>query len=128
MAALSNYLENKLLDATLNNTAYTSPSTVYAALFLTDPTDAGTGTEVNGVSYTRVAMPFAAASSGTSLNSSVVQFDQATTDWGTIAYFALFDASTGGNLLYHGALTLPKTISTGDVFQFAINSVSISLA
>lgn len=128
MAALSDYLENKLLDATLNNTAYSTPSTVYAALFLTDPTDAGTGTEVNGVSYARKAMPFGSASGGTSLNSSVVQFDQATTDWGTIEYFALFDAVTGGNLLYHGALTSPKIIETGDVFQFAIGSVSISLA
>jgi len=128
MAALSDYLENKLLDATLKNTAFTSPSTVYAALFLTDPTDAGTGTEVSGVSYARKAMAFGSASGGTSLNTALVQFDQATTDWGTINYFALFDASTGGNLLYHGALTAPKTILTGDVFQFAINSVSISLA
>jgi hypothetical protein len=128
MAALSNYLENKLLDATLKNVAYSSPATVYAALFLTDPTDAGSGTEVSGASYARKAMAFGSASSGTSLNTAVVAFDQATTDWGTINYFGLYDSSTGGNLLYHGALTAPKTILEGDLFQFAISSVSISLA
>ena len=53
MAALSNYLENALINATLRNTSYTSPSTVYVGLFTTDPTDAGSGTEVSGGSYAR---------------------------------------------------------------------------
>lgn len=128
MAALSNYLENALINATLRNTSYTSPATVYAALFTSDPTDAGSGTEVSGGSYARKAMAFAAPSNGASLNSGSVEFDQATGNWGTITHFAIYDALTSGNMLYHGALTTSKVIETGDVFKFAANSVTVTLA
>jgi hypothetical protein len=128
MAAMSNYLENALINATLRNTTFTSPTTVYVGLFLTDPTDAGSGTEVSGGSYARKAMTFGAPRNGESVNSGAVEFDQATGDWGTIPFFAIFDASTSGNMLYHGALTASKTIENGDVFKFATSSVSVTLA
>lgn len=125
---MSNYLENALINATLRNTTYTSPSTVYAALFTTDPTDAGTGTEVSGGSYARKAITFGAPSNGASTNSAAVEFDQATGNWGTITHFGIYDASSSGNLLYHGALTSSKTIETGDVFKFATSNISVTLA
>lgn len=128
MSAMSNYLENALINATLRNTSYTSPSTVYAALFTSDPTDAGSGTEVSGGSYARKAITFGAPSNGASTNSAAVEFDQATGNWGTITHFGIYDASSSGNLLYHGALTSSKLIETGDVFKFAIASVSVTLA
>ena len=128
MAAMSNYLENALINATLRNTSYTSPSVVYAALFTTDPTDAGTGTEVSGGSYARQAITFGAPSNGASTNSAAVEFPQATGNWGTITHFGIYDASSSGNLLYHGALTSSKTIETGDVFKFAISNISVTLA
>ena len=125
---MSNYLENALINATLRNTTYTSPSTVYAALFTTDPTDAGTGTEVSGGSYARQAITFGAPSNGASTNSAAVEFPQATGNWGTITHFGIYDASSSGNLLYHGALTSSKTIETGDVFKFATSNISVTLA
>jgi hypothetical protein len=128
MAAMSNYLENALINATLRNTSYTTPSVVYAALFTSDPTDAGTGTEVSGGSYARKAITFGAPSNGASTNSAAVEFDQATGNWGTITHFGIYDASSSGNLLYHGALTSSKAIQTGDVFKFAISNISVTLA
>ena len=129
MSAISNYLENALINATLRNTTYTSPTTVYAGLFTSDPTDAGSGTEVSGGSYARKAITFAAPSNGVTTNSAAAcEFDQATGSWGTITHFGIFDASTSGNLLYHGALTTSKTIASGDVFKFATSSVSVTLA
>ena len=128
MAALSNYLENALINATLRNTAYSSPATVYVGLFTSDPTDAGTGTEITGNSYARKSMAFNAPSNGASTNSAAVEFDQATGTWGTITHFGILDALTIGNLLYHGALTTSKTIETGDVFKFAAASVTVTLA
>ena len=128
MAEMSNYLENALINATLRNTTYTSPSTVYAALFTTDPTDAGTGTEVSGGSYARQAITFGAPSNGASTNSAAVEFPQATGNWGTITHFGIYDANSSGNLLYHGALTSSKTIQTGDVFKFATSNISVTLA
>lgn len=128
MAAMSNYLENALINAVLRNTSYTSPTTVYAALFTSDPTDAGSGTEVSGGSYARQAMTFGAPSNGASTNSAAVEFPQATANWGTITHFALYDAVSSGNMLFHGALTASKNIETGDVFKFATSSVSVTLA
>jgi hypothetical protein len=128
MAAMSNYLENAIVNAVLRNTSYTSPTTVYVALFTSDPTDAGTGTEVSGGSYARKAITFGAPSNGVTSNSATVTFDQATGSWGTVTYMALYDASTSGNMLIYGALTTSKTITTGDVFSFAISALSVTFA
>jgi hypothetical protein len=128
MAEMSNYLEDALINATLRNTSYTSPATVYVGLYTSDPTDANTGTEVSGGSYARTAVTFGAPSNGTSLNDAAVEFPQATGSWGTVAYIGILDASTSGNLLYHTALDTAKTIDTGDIFKIAIGSLSVNLS
>lgn len=128
MSAISNYLENALLNATLRNTSYTSPAIVYAALFTSDPTDANTGTECTGTGYARTAITFAAPSNGVTTNSAAAcEFPQATGAWGTITHFGIFDALTTGNLLYYGALTSSIVIASGDVFRFSTSSVSVTL-
>lgn len=128
MSAMSNYLENALVNATLRNTTYTSPATVYVGLFTSDPTDAGSGTEVSGGSYARQSASFAAPSDGASATSADVTFPQATAGWGTVTHFGVFDASSAGNLLYHGALTVSKAIETGDVFKISSGNLTITLA
>lgn len=128
MSAMSNYLENALVNATLRNTSYTSPAAVYVALFTTDPTDAGSGTEVSGGSYARQAATFGAPSNGASTTSADISFPQATGSWGTVTHFGVYDASSSGNLLYHGALTASKTIETGDIFKIASGSLTVTLA
>jgi hypothetical protein len=128
MAEMSNYLENALINATLRNTAYTSPTTVYLALYTTDPTDADSGTEVSGNAYARQSITFDAPSNGVSTNSAAIEFPQATGSWGTVAYVGIRDASTAGNLLYHTPLDASKTIATGDVFRVAVGSLSVTLA
>lgn len=128
MAEISNYLENALINGTLRGTTYTAPSAVYVALFTSDPTDAGTGTEVSGGGYARQVATFAAPSNGATVNSAAVEFPQATANWGTIGWLGLYDAATGGNLLYHTALTTAKTIDTGDIFKFAASSISVTLS
>lgn len=128
MAEMSNYLENALINATLRNTSYTSPTTVYLALYTSDPTDADTGTEVSGGSYARQSITFGSPSNGVSTNTAAIEFPQATGSWGTVAYIGIRDASTSGNLLYHTALDASKTIATGDVFRVAIGSLSVTLA
>jgi hypothetical protein len=128
MAEMSNYLENALINATLRNTAYTSPTTVYLALYTTDPTDADAGDEVTGNGYARQSITFGSPSNGTSTNTAAIQFPQATGSWGTVAYIGIRDASTSGNLLYHTALDASKAIATGDVFTIAIGSLSVTLS
>lgn len=127
MAEMSNYLENALINATLRNTSYTSPATVYVALYTTDPTDADTGTEVSGGSYARQAVTFGAPSNGVSTNSASVTFPTASANWGTISYIGIRDALTAGNLLYHTALDTAKTVSTSDVFTISTGNLSVTL-
>ena len=128
MAEMSNYLENALVNAVLRNTAYTSPTTVYLALYTSDPTDADAGTEVSGNAYARQSITFGSPSNGVSTNSAAIEFPQATGSWGTVAYVGIRDASTAGNLLFHTALDASKTIATGDVFRVAAGSLSVTLA
>ena len=128
MAEISNYLENAIINATLRATTYTSPATVYVSLWTTDPTDAGSGTEVSGGSYARTSVTFGAPSNGVTTNSAAVEFPQATASWGTIGYIGINDASTSGNLLYHTALDTSKTIDTGDIFKIASGNLSVALS
>ena len=128
MAEMSNFLENALVNATLRNTTYTSPATVYVALFTTDPTDAGSGTEVTGGAYARTSVTFAAPSNGASASSADVTFPTCTLTWGTVTHIGLYDASTSGNLLYHTPLDTSKTIETGDIFKIASGSLTVTLA
>ena len=128
MAEMSNYLENALINVTLRATSYTAPTTVYVALYTTDPTDADTGTEVTGGSYARTAVTFAAPSNGVSTNSADVTFPTCTAGWGTVTHIGLRDASTAGNLLYHTPLDTSKTIDTGDIFKISTGNLSVTLA
>lgn len=130
MAAFSNYLENELLDHVLRNAAMTSPTTVYVALF-TDSASAGeleAGTltnEVTGGSYARQAVTFDAPASGATANSGAVSFTDMPA--GTVAFVAVMDASTAGNVLFHGALSANKTLNSGDTFTIATGDLDITL-
>lgn len=128
MANFSNYLENALINATLRNTSYSSPTTVYVALYTTDPTDANTGTECTGGSYARTSVTFGAPSNGVATNSADVTFPTATGSWGTITHVGVMDADTTGNLLYHASLTASKTVGNGDIFKISSGNLSVTLA
>lgn len=128
MSAMSNYLENALINATLRGTAYTAPATVYLALFTADPTEAGTGTQVTGGAYARRAITFGAPSDGAASNSAEVLFPVATANWGTITHIGIFDALTGGNMLYYGSLTTSKVIQNSDQLKVNAGDITITLA
>jgi len=128
MAEISNYLENAIINATLRNTTYTSVATVYVSLWTSDPTDAGSGTEVSGGSYARTSVTFGAPSNGASTNSADVTFPTATASWGTVGWIGINDASTAGNLLYHTALDTAKAIDSGDIFKISTGNLSVTLA
>lgn len=128
MAEMSNYLENALINGTIRGTTFTAPTTVYVALFTSDPTDANTGTEVSGGSYARTAVTFAAPTNGVTTNNADVTFPQATASQGTIGWIGLMDSLTSGNLLYHTPLDVAKTIDSGDIFKIATGSLSVTLA
>lgn len=130
MAALSDYLENKIIDWLLRGQAFSPPATVYVGLLTAAPSDTGGGTEVSGGSYARVAVTSslanwagtqAAASTtastgtgGQTSNNGTITFPAPTANWGVVTHFGVYDASSAGNLLFYGSLTTSKTVNNGD--------------
>jgi len=135
MSAASNYLENKVLDHVLKNTAYSQPASLYVGLFNNTSGNAATnleaGTltdETSGGSYARQTATFSAATSGSAATSATITFPTASASWGTITHVAVLDAATSGNVLFWGAVTTSKTIDSGDTFQITSGNLTISLA
>jgi len=139
MAAFSDYLEQGILDHTLRGNTLPTPSTIYLALYTSDPTDAATGTEVTDSGYVRqdVAKGDTIASGWTApaesndgtvtSNAKVLQFPPIADGATTITHYALYDSQTGGNLLYHGAFTVSKTLDINDVLSIDIGGLQIIL-
>lgn len=131
--ALSNYLENEILDHVVGGSSYSAPGTLYFALCTSAPSDTGIGAgEVSGGSYAREAVTnnltnFPAASGGSKSNANDIDFGVASADWGTITHVAVMDASSGGNLLFWAALTASKTVLNGDGFKFNADAVTFAL-
>lgn len=146
MSQISNYSENKILDLLFRGQTYSAP-TVYVGLYTAIPSAAGGGTEVSGNAYARVKTAASTsqglgdwtatqggtsgASTGTSgntTNANAVNFPTPTANWGQVQWFGLFDAASGGNLLWWGPLTIPKYINQADVVSFPAGSLSVTLS
>lgn len=131
MAGFSNHLAQALVNATLRATAYSSPAVanLYLALFTADPTDANvTANEVSAAWYTRITTgTWAAPSGGVSSNLSTITFPAVTSASVTVTHIGIYDASTGGNLLYSQAMSASKTLAVNDVLVFAIGDIDIDL-
>lgn len=121
----SNYLENIILNEVFNNTDYTPVATIYLALYTSNPTDADSGTEVTGGSYARQTITFGAASGGSVATDADITFSAMPS--GTVTYWGVRDASTGGNLLAYGAFDSPTTLSSGDSLTVSSGDITISL-
>lgn len=127
MASMSDYLESKLRDHVLRNIAYTSPASVYMALYTVAPTDAGGGTEVVGGSYAMKVVAFSAGvAAGEATTTAAV--DYANMPAVTVVAAGIFDALTVGNLLLHAALTTPKTVAAGETLSFAAGDIDAAFA
>lgn len=128
MAEMSNYLEDNLLDHVLRGdtggTFFPQPTTVYLALHTANPTDAGSGAEVTGGSYARKLLVFGAAASGTSTNTNTATFTNMPTANATHA--ALWDALSGGNMLFHTSITTIN-FNSGDEATVAAGAITVSM-
>lgn len=135
MVAMTEYLEDRLGRFLLMandqgaNPDFESPTTLYVGLFSGDPGESGSSaTEQVGENYSRQIITFEeTGTNGQFQNDSSVAWDPALGDgWGTIGGIGIFDASTAGNILFHGALVASKVIGAGDVFTLPAQNVSIT--
>lgn len=144
MSQMTNYLENKLVDHIFRAQTFTAPTNLYISLHTADPTDTG-GSELAATgNYSRatVANSLAnwagtqsagstTASTGTggqTSNNGTITFATPSASWGTVTHFAIWDAASAGNCLLYGALTVSKTINSGDTVSFAAAALSVTFA
>ena len=134
MSAMSDYLEDKVLDMILGTADFSLPTArqtggVYLGLSIASMGDNAGGTELSGNGYARVLVTFDAASGGTTDNTAVVDFPACVgSNWGAVEYWSIWDASAGGNMLLHGNFTSPKTIEVNDVLRVAAGDLDITAA
>ena len=128
MSAMSNYLENKVLDYVLRDQADWAPAAVYLSLHTANPDEDGSGAEVSGGSYARQAITFNAAhaTAGTIDNSSVEEFTNMPAC--TVSHIGIWDHVSSGNLLFFGAVTASKAVGAGDTISLSAGSLDITLA
>lgn len=131
-SALSDYLEDKLLDHVLGGGDYTPPANVFASLHTAALNDAGSGTEVSGNNYSRKSISndatnFPAAVSGSKFLHVLQQFATPSASWGTAVSAGLWDASSAGNLLWRWD-PASLAIGSGDIIQLAVDAIAFSLA
>ncbi len=139
MSAMSTYLENKLVNHVLRNTAYTTPgTTVYVGLikyYDAAVVEAGTLTQEISTSgstaYNRIQVTgWDAASNGATQNTGAITFPTATADWGGVSGVIITDNATpgAGNVLLHGSLTTAREVKDGDVFKFNAGDLDVTFA
>ncbi len=144
MPAMSNYLENAVIDQLLRGQPYSPPANLYIALFTAAPTAGGGGTEVSGGGYARAAVPSSLASwagtqgagttvassgtSGQTSNNAQISFPTPTAAWGTVVAMGIFDAASGGNLLFFGNLTQSQVVGQGNPVYYAPAQLSLTLS
>ncbi len=126
---------NDVIDAVLRavDPAWRSGATRYVSLHTATPGAGGSQTtnEATFGSYARVAVTaatgFSAASAGATANTGLIQFPECSSGSNTVTFVAIGTASSGaGQILYFGALTSNRDISTGIQAQFAIGSLVAS--
>jgi len=133
--SFSDYMEDALLDHIFGGQSTPAVGTLYIALSSSTPNDDGTNfTEPVEASYARAAIianntNFPAASAGSIKNGgTAVSFPKALEAWtGPLTHFGLYDASSGGNLIAHGALAAPQSVVIGNVFTVPVDELVINL-
>lgn len=135
--AFSSYFQTAIGNWLKNTVFPTAPANLYVALYTAAPGEASaSGTEVAGGSYARQAIsvatgswaaPSASGNAQQTSNSNAVAFPTATATWGTVVGWALYDALTGGNELYYGALTSNQTVNSGGTASFAAGQLVIQV-
>jgi hypothetical protein len=130
MASFSDYTENLVLNWLFTANSATRPTAWYVGLFTSAPSDTGGGTEVSGSGYARTATGTITVSgtATTATNAAAIEFAAASGgNWGAIGWAAIFDASSGGNMLAWAPLTTSRTINDGDVFRIPASSLTVTL-
>jgi len=141
----SNTFENDLLQLIFNNVDIAdigdasgiqnsaTAGSLYVALHTADPGEAGTATtsETSYGSYARQAVARTAGgwtvSGNEASNAALVQFPECSSGTATITHVSITTAVSGASkILYSGALTASRSVSSGIQPQFAAGALTVT--
>jgi hypothetical protein len=133
MAAMTDYLRNKIRRQIFRGEAFVFPTTIYLSLHTAVVAADGSGAEASGGSYARHGVvcntgnwTVDGANAGRIYNTNSETWSPvATAGWGTIGWGAMWDALTVGNMLFYGPLDAAVTILTGQTFSYAPGEVAM---
>ncbi len=120
------YFVNVVLNVAVRHIAYSSPTTVYVALY-NNPTPSPTtsGAEVGGGGYARQPVTFTTPLNGGVSNNVAITFPVATdNNWGKVEAFGILDEPTAGHLLYYGSLSQERIMQQNDQLIFPIGQLT----
>jgi len=140
MAAFSNYLENQIANWLTATTMPAAPTTLYVALFSSDPTDANAGTELTtditgaatrvglaGGSWTKITAATTVDAAIKNANEITITGSSLSSTTLNASHFGVFNLATGGELLFHGQLASTIPIALGDAVKFAPNAITLTI-
>ena len=120
-------LANKLANATVANVSYTSPATVYTALYSVIPTVSTNGTEITGNGYARQATTFASPTDGNISSTGNVSFSCTGNAWPLVTAVGITDASTSGNIMFFQGIA-SRNVQPGDTLTFGSGNITVSIS
>jgi len=124
--AIYSTLANQLLNATVGNVTFTTPTTAYISLYSTSPNTTSSGTEIVGNGYSRQSATFSAAANAATASNAAVTFSCTGNAWPTLKAVGVMDASTAGNLMYYTPIT-NRNVAAGSTLTFASGTITLTI-
>lgn len=107
------------------------PTKYYLGLSSTAPTVDGVCTgeaSTSSTGYSRILLDnLSEPENGVIKNLSALDFPESLSVWGTMKYYVVYDAPTGGNLLFYGELSAPITVDSGTIVTVKAGEFQVKL-
>lgn len=130
MSKFSNYLEDQITNW-LNGQAFAPQLTggVFVQLYSADPGETGS---LTGALFTRINVAAGGftrgtGGAGTLTNTAIITITPSSGVAVTATHVGVFSLVTGGELLFYGQLTAPKSIAIGDEVKFNANQLTLTI-
>jgi hypothetical protein len=135
MANFSNYLENAIVSWLNGTTMPAATGSLWVALYSSPgvvQNDAatnliGTRVEVSNWSVTTATGSSDSSSDASIKNGAEIVMISNSNITATASHFAVYDAASTGNLLFHGQLTGSIAIVAGDTVKFAPEAITLTV-
>jgi hypothetical protein len=137
MANFSNYLENKIVGWLNGDALATITGSLYVALYSSPGVvQDNAATNLIGLTTPRVEVSSWTVTTATGstdgsdasiTNAAEIVMTSDSNVAATASHFAVYDAASSGNLLFHGALSSSVSIALGDTVKFAANAITLTV-